>query len=107
MENGKQGDVRTYVDMRKDNKTIISERHLLPTIAETTRNGRKEIPVRNWPQFGLPSDGSLSLVLKITTFVAPDGLHRYKGFIFGLNMIQEKNYNRSSVRSYTILVLDI
>ena len=88
------GGIRLCVDMRKANKAISRERHLLPTFDEVIHdlNGATVFSKLDLNQ------GYHQLLLHpdsrhITTFSTHIGLFRYKRLSFGINAAAEKFQN--------------
>ena len=85
------GDIRICLDMRQANRTILREKHPVPTVEETLQE-ISEAKVFSkldlntaFHQIELHPDSR-----DITTFAAQDGLYRYKCLFFGVNMATEE-----------------
>ena len=86
----KTGEVRLCVDMRKANKAVKREKHLMPTLDEliTDLNGATVFSTLDltsgYHQLELDSESR-----HITTFSTHVGLRRYKRLMFGINATSE------------------
>ena len=85
------GDIRICMDMRQANQAVIRERHPIATVQETLQEisgaklfARLDLNMA-FHQRELHEDSR-----DITTFAGPNGLHRYKRLLFGINMATEK-----------------
>ena len=77
--------------MHQANKAIVSERHLIPMVAEMLQdlNGSKVFSKLDL-KWGIHQIGQSEKCRDITTFITPNGLYRYKQLMLGVTSAPEK-----------------